>query len=275
MDRRATAQTTTVCRAPAHGAAPRTLIVDDEPLARRGLEIRLARAPDIEIVGQYGDGDAPSRGLREHAPGPDVPRRADAGHRRLRDAARISRRAQCRWSCSSPPTTTTRSARSRLQRDRLPAQAGRRCAPAPGAGPRAPAAPRARGQRPLRAPAGPARRTVSGKPPLDAGRSAQAATRSSNCARDDKLAVRDGGRTVRVDLRQHPLDRCGRRLHVHPHRHRDATSCAPPCASWRSSSTRNASRASTVRPSSTLDRVVEMRPHTNGEGFLRWTAARS
>jgi len=34
----------------------RTLIVDDEPLARRGLEIRLAQYEDIEIVGQAGNG---------------------------------------------------------------------------------------------------------------------------------------------------------------------------------------------------------------------------
>lgn len=34
----------------------RTLIVDDEPLARRGLELRLARHPDVEIVRQCGNG---------------------------------------------------------------------------------------------------------------------------------------------------------------------------------------------------------------------------
>lgn len=36
--------------------AIRTLIVDDEPLARRGLELRLSRHADIEIVGQAGNG---------------------------------------------------------------------------------------------------------------------------------------------------------------------------------------------------------------------------
>ena len=34
----------------------RTLIVDDEPLARRGLTLRLARHADIEIVGAAGNG---------------------------------------------------------------------------------------------------------------------------------------------------------------------------------------------------------------------------
>jgi len=34
----------------------RTLIVDDEPLARRGLELRLARHADVEIIGQASNG---------------------------------------------------------------------------------------------------------------------------------------------------------------------------------------------------------------------------
>ena len=34
----------------------RTLIVDDEPLARRGLELRLQHHGDIEIVGEAGNG---------------------------------------------------------------------------------------------------------------------------------------------------------------------------------------------------------------------------
>ena len=34
----------------------RTLIVDDEPLARRGLELRLARHADVDIVGQAENG---------------------------------------------------------------------------------------------------------------------------------------------------------------------------------------------------------------------------
>ncbi|KAB8180699.1 response regulator [Lysobacter maris] len=41
---------------PTHAPPIRTLIVDDEPLARRGLVLRLAAHPDIEIVGECGDG---------------------------------------------------------------------------------------------------------------------------------------------------------------------------------------------------------------------------
>ncbi len=46
----------------------RTLIADDEPLARRGLELRLAGERDIHIVGQVGDGAAAVRAVSEHAP---------------------------------------------------------------------------------------------------------------------------------------------------------------------------------------------------------------
>jgi two-component system, LytTR family, response regulator len=34
----------------------RALIVDDEPLARRGVVLRLRRFKDVEIVGECGDG---------------------------------------------------------------------------------------------------------------------------------------------------------------------------------------------------------------------------
>ena len=46
----------------------RTLIADDEPLARRGLELRLAGERDIRIVAQAGDGEATVRAVSEHAP---------------------------------------------------------------------------------------------------------------------------------------------------------------------------------------------------------------
>jgi two-component system LytT family response regulator len=37
-------------------ATIRTLVVDDEPLARQGLRVRLSREPDIEVVGEAEDG---------------------------------------------------------------------------------------------------------------------------------------------------------------------------------------------------------------------------
>lgn len=46
----------------------RALVVDDEPLARRGLQIRLADAADVEIVGEAGTGRQALEKIRELAP---------------------------------------------------------------------------------------------------------------------------------------------------------------------------------------------------------------
>ncbi len=46
----------------------RAVIVDDEPLARRGLVIRLERIEDIEVVGEFGNGRDAVKGVRELKP---------------------------------------------------------------------------------------------------------------------------------------------------------------------------------------------------------------
>ena len=46
----------------------RTLLVDDEPLARRGLELRLQHAPDITIVRQCANGREAIAAIAEDAP---------------------------------------------------------------------------------------------------------------------------------------------------------------------------------------------------------------
>ncbi len=46
----------------------RTLLVDDEPLARRGLALRLARHADIEIIGEAGNGREAFFAISEHVP---------------------------------------------------------------------------------------------------------------------------------------------------------------------------------------------------------------
>ncbi|HEX8816482.1 MAG TPA: LytTR family DNA-binding domain-containing protein [Terriglobales bacterium] len=46
----------------------RALIVDDEPLARRGVLLRLRRFKDVEIVGECADGTSAVRKIRELAP---------------------------------------------------------------------------------------------------------------------------------------------------------------------------------------------------------------
>jgi two-component system LytT family response regulator len=46
----------------------RVLIVDDEPLARETIRDLLARSPDVEIVGECGDGTAAVEAVRERRP---------------------------------------------------------------------------------------------------------------------------------------------------------------------------------------------------------------
>lgn len=46
----------------------RTLVVDDEPLARRGLRVRLERESDIEVVGEAEDGQSAVEAILAHRP---------------------------------------------------------------------------------------------------------------------------------------------------------------------------------------------------------------
>ncbi len=46
----------------------RTLIADDEPLAREGVALLLARDPEIEVVGESADGAAAIQAIRLHHP---------------------------------------------------------------------------------------------------------------------------------------------------------------------------------------------------------------
>jgi DNA-binding LytR/AlgR family response regulator len=46
----------------------RVLIVDDQPLARRGVIARLKRLSDMEIIGEFGDGASAAAGILELLP---------------------------------------------------------------------------------------------------------------------------------------------------------------------------------------------------------------
>ncbi len=46
----------------------RVLIVDDEPLARRGVSLRLAEHPDMTVVGECANGEDAIRSVRTLKP---------------------------------------------------------------------------------------------------------------------------------------------------------------------------------------------------------------
>jgi DNA-binding NarL/FixJ family response regulator len=46
----------------------RVLLVDDDPLVRTGLSMILGSAPDLEVVGEAGDGDEAVQQVARHAP---------------------------------------------------------------------------------------------------------------------------------------------------------------------------------------------------------------
>ena len=54
--------------APKHSPKIRTVVVDDEPLARANLIVLLRRDPEIEVVGQYGTGADALVAVRETKP---------------------------------------------------------------------------------------------------------------------------------------------------------------------------------------------------------------
>ncbi len=46
----------------------KVIVVDDEPLARRGMLVRLADFPELEIVAQCSNGEEAVAAIREHQP---------------------------------------------------------------------------------------------------------------------------------------------------------------------------------------------------------------
>ena len=71
----------------------RTLIVDDEPLARERLRTLLQHEPDIQIIGECADGRQAVTAMTRAGARPRLPRHPDAGARRLRRAAGADRSA--------------------------------------------------------------------------------------------------------------------------------------------------------------------------------------
>ena len=248
----------------------RAIVVDDEPLARRGLEIRLAAHPDVEIVGQYGDGEAAIAGLREHRPDLmflDVQMPGMDGFQTLRTipasemplvvfvtaydhyAIRAFEASATDYLLKPVEESRLAQALVRVRQARAQREASGHCAHLLGQ----------LGE-------------LSGRPPLDLDEALKPDALDV-LRREEKLAVRDGGRTVRVDLHSiRWIDAAGDYMCIHTDGDGPNGNTLVLRATMRELEKQlDPQRFPRIHRSTIVNarRVVEMRPHTNGESFLR------
>ncbi len=248
----------------------RAIVVDDEPLARRGLEIRLAAHPDVEIVGHYGDGESAIAGLREHRPDLmflDVQMPGMDGFQTLRTipasemplvvfvtaydhyAIRAFEASATDYLLKPVEESRLAQALVRVRQARAQREASGHCAHLLGL----------LGE-------------LSGRPPLDLDEALKPDALDL-LRREEKLAVRDGGRTVRVDLRSiRWIDAAGDYMCIHTDGDGPNGNTLILRATMRELEKQlDPQRFPRIHRSTIVNarRVVEMRPHTNGESFLR------
>ena len=249
---------------PATGQRIRTLIVDDEPLARRGLELRLAEHADIEIVGQCGDGAAAIAAVHKLRPELmllDVQMPGVDGFATLRHipteemplvifvtaydhyAIRAFEASAVDYLLKPVDDSRLHQALARVRQARIQRAASGHCAHLLGL----------LGQ-------------LSGRP-LDLDEALQpdclAQLRS-----EEKLAVRDGGRTLKVDLHSiRWIDAAGDYMCIHT----DQETLVLRATMRELEKQLDPQRFPRIHRSTIVNarRVVELRPHTNGESFLR------
>jgi len=259
----------------APSAPLRALIVDDEPLARRGLEIRLEAHPDVEIVGEFGDGLSAIAGMRELRPDLvflDVQMPGMDGFETLRSlpanemplvvfvtaydhyAIRAFEASATDYLLKPVEETRLAQALARVQLARSQREASGHCAHLLGL----------LGE-------------LSGRPLLDLDEALKPDA-LEQLRRDEKLAVRDGGRTVRVDLASiRWIDAAGDYMCIHtdgaaPDKGGPQGETLVLRATMRELEKQlDPQRFPRIHRSTIVNarRVVELRPHTNGEGFLR------
>jgi two-component system, LytTR family, response regulator len=255
----------------ASASAPlRAIVVDDEPLARRGLEIRLAAHPDVEIVGHYGDGESAIAGLREHRPDLmflDVQMPGMDGFQTLRTipasemplvvfvtaydhyAIRAFEASATDYLLKPVEESRLAQALVRVRQARAQREASGHCAHLLGL----------LGE-------------LSGRPPLDLDEALKPDALDL-LRREEKLAVRDGGRTVRVDLHSiRWIDAAGDYMCIHTDGDAPNGNTLILRATMRDLEKQlDPQRFPRIHRSTIVNarRVVEMRPHTNGESFLR------
>ena len=243
----------------------RTIIVDDEPLARRGLELRLADHADIDIVGQYGDGAAAIAAVHMQRPDLmllDVQMPGVDGFETLRHipasemplvvfvtaydhyAIRAFEASATDYLLKPVDDGRLAQALSRVRQARAQRDATGHCAHLLGL----------LGE-------------LSGRPPLDLDEALRPDA-IEQLRREDKLAVRDGGRTVRVDLTSiRWIDAAGDYMCIHT----DGETLILRATMRELEKQLDPQRFPRVHRSTIVNarRVVELRPHTNGEGFIR------
>ncbi len=242
----------------------RTLIIDDEPLARRGLELRLAEHADIEIVGQVGDSAAAIAAVHRLRPDLmflDVQMPGADGFATLRYipaeemplvvfvtaydhyAIRAFEASAVDYLLKPVDDSRLHQALARVRGARAQRAASSHCAQLLGL-----------------------LRELSGRP-LDLDEALQP-DYLEQLRRDDKLAVRDGGRTIKLDLTSiRWIDAAGDYMCIHT----DEETVILRATMRDLEKQLDPQRFPRIHRSTIVNarRVVELRPYTNGESFLR------
>ncbi|HEU0307194.1 MAG TPA: LytTR family DNA-binding domain-containing protein [Lysobacter sp.] len=248
----------------------RTIIVDDEPLARRGLELRLGDHADVEIVGQYGDGAAAIAAVHLQRPDLmflDVQMPGVDGFETLRHVP-----------ASEMPLVVFVTAYDHYAIRAFEASATDYLLKPVDDGRLAQALARVRQARAQRDASGHCAHLLgllgelSGRPPLDLDEALRPDA-IEQLRREDKLAVRDGGRTVRIDLASiRWIDAAGDYMCIHTDGETPLGNTLVLRATMRDLEKQlDPQRFPRIHRSTIVNarRVVELRPHTNGESFLR------
>ena len=245
--------------------AIRTLIVDDEPLARRGLELRLANEADIQIVRHCGNGEEAVRAVSELQPDLmflDVQMPGLDGFSALRAipasqlplvvfvtaydhyAIRAFEASAVDYLLKPIDDSRLHQALYRVRQQRRERDADNHCA------------------RLLNLLG-----ELSGKPSLTLGEALQDGAAVRLGPGEQKLAIRDGGRTVRVDMAHiRWIDAAGDYMCIHT----DAETHILRATMRELEHQLDTRRFQRVHRSTivNVDRVKSMRAHINGEYFL-------
>ena len=270
MDRDAATPAGATPAATLRAPALRALVVDDEPLARRGLGIRLAAHPDVGSVAQHGDGAAAIAGIHQHRPDLvflDVQMPGIDGFETLRripaDAMPlvVFVTAYDHYAIRAFEASATGYLLKPVEEERL-----------------AQALARVREEHAQRAARGHCAQLLgllgelSGRPPL-ALDEALRADALEQLRREDTLAVRDGTHTVKVALAGiRWTDAAGDYMCIHTDGDGPEGRTLILRATMRELERQlDPRRFPRIHRSTIVNarRVVELRPHTNGEGYLR------